>query len=185
MLNRAHHPHEKRYLLPDLGSDEHTSEGSSCSKRSRRDQSEGKLSSQDRPVARNPSRKLQSKALQKRPTPRKPDSKKMMKELCTKWNVSAWVGKVSETRRGWLKKGQWKRDAQNKLLRRMRPGTKALQEIRHYQRCQTFLIAMGPFQHLVRELCENSDVWRELLRWQSNALFHTTEFDGIVHVRFL
>ena len=96
-----------------------------------------------------------------------------MKELCTKWNVSARVGKVSETRRGWLKKGKQKRNAQNKLLRRMRPGTRALQEIRHYQWChyQCFLIAMGPFQCLVRELCESSDVRRESLRWQSNALF--------------
>ena len=30
---------------------------------------------------------------------------------------------------------------------------------------------MGPFQHLVRELCESIDVRRESLRWQSNALF--------------
>ena len=97
---------QKQHLLPDLGSDEHTSEGSLHSKRSRRDQSEGELSSPDQPVARNPSRKLQCKALQKRPTPRKPDSKKTMKELCTELNVSAQVGKVSETRRGWLKKGK-------------------------------------------------------------------------------
>ena len=94
-----------------------------------------------------------------------------MKELCTRWNVSAQVGKVLETRRGWLKKAEQKRDAQNKLLRRLRPGSRALQEICHYQRCQTFLIAMGPFQHLVREICESSDVQRESLRWQSNALF--------------
>ena len=81
------------------------------------------------------------------------------------------MGKVSETRRGWLKKGERRRDAQNRLLRRMRPGTRALQEIHHHQWCQTFLIAMGPFQCLVRELCESSVVRRESLRWQSNALF--------------
>ena len=95
----------------------------------------------------------------------------MMRELCLKWNISARVGKMSETRRGWLKKGEHKRDAQNKLLRRMQPGTRALQEIRHYQHCQTFLIAIGPFQYLVCETCESLDVRCESLRWQSNALF--------------
>ena len=81
---------QKQHLLPDLGSDEQTSDGSSCSKRSRRDQSEGELSSPNRPVAGKPAQKpCQSRALWKQPPPRRPDSKKTMKELCSKWNVSA------------------------------------------------------------------------------------------------
>ena len=150
----------KQHLLPNLGSDDNTSEGSSCLKRSRRDQSKGELSSPNCPVAGKSSKQhRQSRAPWKQAPPWKPDSKKMMKELCTKRNSSAIrVGKVSETQRCWLKKAEHKRDAQNKLLRRLRLGLRALQEIRHYQHCQTFLIAMGPFQHLVHEICESLDV---------------------------
>ena len=52
----------------------------------------------------------------------------------------------------------------------MKPGTKSLKEIRFYQRCQTFLIAVSPFQRLVREVCLSLDGGGDL-RWQSMALF--------------
>ena len=97
--------------------------------------------------------------------PKKP--KKTMKELVGHWNRSARIGKVTETAQGWLKKTDRKRDAQNNLLRRAKPGSKALLEIRHYQRCQTFLIPTKAFARLVREVCDGVKV----LRWQSNALF--------------
>ena len=91
-------PPRKQHLLPNLGSDDNTSEGSSCLKRSRRDQLKGELSSLNCPVAGKSSKQHhQLRALWKQAPPRKPDSKKMKKELCMKWNLSARVGKVSET----------------------------------------------------------------------------------------
>ena len=59
------------------------------------------------------------------------------------------------------------------MLRRAHPGTVALREIRHYQRCQAFLISMAPFQRLVKEICEESPYRQKdvYLRWQANALF--------------
>ena len=51
------------------------------------------------------------------------------KELVAHWNWTARVKKKSETLQGWLKKTQRKRDGQNRLLRQMKPGTKALCEI--------------------------------------------------------
>ena len=96
-----------------------------------------------------------------------------MKELVGTWNQTARVGKQSETSRGWLQKTKKHRDEQNRLLRWARPGTVALREIRHYQRCQAFLISMAPFQRLVKEICEESPYRQKdvYLRWQANALF--------------
>ena len=76
-----------------------------------------------------------------------------------------------ETSAGWLKKTEKQRTEQRRVLRRAKPGVQALKEIRHYQRCQTFLIAVLPFQRLVREVCDECDVRNTDLRWQSNALF--------------
>ena len=95
-----------------------------------------------------------------------------MKELCRQWNTTARIGlKYTETKRGWLKKTEKKRDNQNQALRRAHPGTIALREIRHYQRCQMFLIATLPFQRLVREICSYLCDADGQLRWQANALF--------------
>ena len=94
-----------------------------------------------------------------------------MKELCHKWNKSKRIGLNSETARGWLKKTVKKRNTQGRVLRWAHPGTTALREIRHYQRCQTFLMATLPFQRLVREVCLNLSPVDLQLRWQSNALF--------------
>ena len=94
-----------------------------------------------------------------------------MKELCHKWNKSGCIGLDSETARGWLKKTEKKRNAQGWVLQRAHPGTTTLKEIRHYQRCQTFLMATLPFQRLVREVCLDLCSADLQLRWQSNALF--------------
>ena len=59
------------------------------------------------------------------------------------------------------------------MLRCQKPGARALIEIRHYQCSQTFLIAIGPFQCLVREVCQDCPMrdTAQPLRWQSNSLF--------------
>ena len=101
-----------------------------------------------------------------------PKKKPPMKELCHQWNTTARIGlKYTETKRGWLKKTEKKRDNQNRVLRRAHSGTIALREIRHYQRCQMFLIATLPFQRLVREVCGYLCDADGQLRWQANALF--------------
>ena len=82
---------------------------------------------------------------------KRPGKPPQMKELCRKWNKSGRIGLDSETARGWLKKTEKERNVQGRVLRRLHPGTIALREIRHYQRCQTFLMATLPFQRLVRE----------------------------------
>ncbi|KAJ6092151.1 hypothetical protein N7467_004120 [Penicillium canescens] len=56
--------------------------------------------------------------------------------------------------------------------RRYKPGTKALKEIRQYQRGYELLIAKLPFARLVREVALDllpADVGAEL-RWQSHAI---------------
>ncbi|GAA5889618.1 hypothetical protein JCM6882_007085 [Rhodosporidiobolus microsporus] len=50
---------------------------------------------------------------------------------------------------------------------RWRPGTKALREIRYYQKETGLLLRKLPFQRLVREICEN--IMQEM-RWQRSAL---------------
>ena len=92
------------------------------------------------------------------------------KELVAHWNRTTRVKKKSETLQGWLKKTQRKRDGQNPLLRQMKPGTKALREIRFYQRCQTFLIPVSPFHRLVHQICLELEGGANL-HWQSTALF--------------
>ena len=51
--------------------------------------------------------------------------------------------------------------------RRFRPGTKALREIRKYQKTTDFLIRRLPFQRLVKEILQG---FRGDFRIQSNAL---------------
>ena len=159
------------FNLPSLGSseDDLDSGGSSRSKRGHSGGGGG-----------SPSKKMRAGPNPAPPAPpiptkniRRPEKKRPMKELVAKWNKSARIGKDSETTKGWLKKTKKQRDAQGRVLRRARPGTVALREIRHYQRCQSFLISMAPFQRLVRELSEDCPVRHkdQPLRWQSNALF--------------
>ena len=59
--------------------------------------------------------------------------------------------------------------------RRRRPGARALQEIRRYQKTTELLIRKLPFARLVRELAADPEVGREVggrdgLRFQSGAI---------------
>ena len=101
---------------------------------------------------------------------RKREEDMTAKELVAHWNRTARVKKPTVTVQGWLKKTERQRDRRNRLLRRAKPGTRSLREIRFYQKCQTFLVAVRPFHHLVREICMNLDGGGNL-RWQSTALF--------------
>uniref|UniRef100_A0A8C6V5X5 Core Histone H2A/H2B/H3 domain-containing protein n=1 Tax=Neogobius melanostomus TaxID=47308 RepID=A0A8C6V5X5_9GOBI len=47
--------------------------------------------------------------------------------------------------------------------RRFRPGTRALMEIRKYQKSSDLLLRKKPFARLVREICQGFS--REALRW--------------------
>ena len=159
----------KRPILPSFSSDEDPdSGGSSRSKWPRRDKPA--VQNQGEPSRKDPSRKLlvPIKNIRSKPLP-----KPSMKKLAGSWNRTAWIGKQSETAKGWLRKTKKKRNEQNRLLRQAHPGTVALREIRHYQCCQSFLISMAPFQRLVWELCEDSPYRQKdvYLRWQVTALF--------------
>jgi len=57
--------------------------------------------------------------------------------------------------------------------RRKRPGAKALQEIREYQRTTDLLIRRMPFARLVREI--QSKMTREPFRWQATAILALQE----------
>ncbi|KAJ0067374.1 hypothetical protein NL108_018390, partial [Boleophthalmus pectinirostris] len=57
--------------------------------------------------------------------------------------------------------------------RRYRPGTKALKEIRQYQKSTNLLLRKGPFSRLVREICQGFT--RESYRWQVYALLALQE----------
>lgn len=59
--------------------------------------------------------------------------------------------------------------------RRYRPGTKALREIRLYQRTSDLLIRKLPFARLVKEVAENYIGMNYGLRWQSNAILALQE----------
>ncbi|XP_030579863.1 histone H3-like centromeric protein A [Archocentrus centrarchus] len=57
--------------------------------------------------------------------------------------------------------------------KRFRPGTRALMEIRKYQKSTDLLLRKGPFSRLVREVCHGFS--REALRWQVYALMALQE----------
>ncbi|BGO91133.1 hypothetical protein NBRC10512_005774 [Rhodotorula toruloides] len=64
--------------------------------------------------------------------------------------------------------------------RRFRPGTRALQEIRHYQKGTDLLLRRLPFARLVREiamefLADDEEGNAPGLRWQSSALLALQE----------
>jgi histone H3/H4 len=54
---------------------------------------------------------------------------------------------------------------------RFRPGTRALMEIRHYQKNTRLLLRKLPFQRLVRQIAQDHFARRgEEFRWQASAL---------------
>ncbi|TNN53112.1 histone H3-like centromeric protein A [Liparis tanakae] len=57
--------------------------------------------------------------------------------------------------------------------KRFRPGTRALMEIRKYQKSTDLLLRKGPFSRLVREVCQSFS--SEALRWQVYALLALQE----------
>jgi histone H3 len=59
-----------------------------------------------------------------------------------------------------------------KTNRRYRPGTRALREIRKYQKSTNLLIRKIPFQRLVREMAKN---FQDDLRFQSTAILTLQE----------
>ncbi|KAK6205320.1 histone-fold-containing protein [Scheffersomyces amazonensis] len=59
--------------------------------------------------------------------------------------------------------------------RRYRPGTKALREIRQYQKSTDLLIRKLPFARLVKEVAENYIGADYGIRWQSNAVLALQE----------
>ncbi|KAM3858552.1 histone H3-like centromeric protein A [Diretmus argenteus] len=59
--------------------------------------------------------------------------------------------------------------------RRFRPGTKALMEIRKYQKSHDLLLRKAPFARLVREVCQNVAGRHTGLRWQVFALLALQE----------
>jgi len=59
--------------------------------------------------------------------------------------------------------------------RRYRPGVRALQEIRKYQRTCDLLVPKLPFARLVKELSANISVAMEPYRWQAQALLALQE----------
>ncbi|KAG7273124.1 hypothetical protein CRUP_005452, partial [Coryphaenoides rupestris] len=60
-----------------------------------------------------------------------------------------------------------------KKKKRFRPGTRALMEIRKYQKSHDLLLRKGPFARLVRELCQTYSM--KDLRWQVYALMALQE----------
>lgn len=62
-----------------------------------------------------------------------------------------------------------------KAKRRFRPGTKALREIRQFQRSSDLLIRKLPFARLVKEIAENFIGTNYGIRWQSNAVLALQE----------
>ncbi|KAM6901085.1 histone H3-like centromeric protein A [Lycodopsis pacificus] len=57
--------------------------------------------------------------------------------------------------------------------RRFRPGTRALMEIRKYQKSTELLLRKGPFSRLVREVCQTFS--SEAFRWNVRALMALQE----------
>ncbi|XP_056154856.1 histone H3-like centromeric protein A [Lampris incognitus] len=57
--------------------------------------------------------------------------------------------------------------------RRFRPGTRALMEIRKYQKTTNLLIRKAPFARLVREVCQQYSP--QTLRWQVYSLMALQE----------
>ncbi|XP_067661920.1 uncharacterized protein [Haliotis asinina] len=65
------------------------------------------------------------------------------------------------------------RSPQSPRKRRYRPGTKALMEIRKFQKSTNLLIRKLPFSRVVREIA--SSIYREPLNWQATAIMALQE----------
>ncbi|KAG5843048.1 histone H3-like centromeric protein A [Anguilla anguilla] len=65
--------------------------------------------------------------------------------------------------------------------RRFRPGTRALMEIRKYQKSTELLLRKAPFSRVVREVCQTFSKLH--LRWQAMALLALQEASEAFLVR--
>ena len=68
--------------------------------------------------------------------------------------------------------------------RKYRPGTRALMEIRHYQKSVEFLIRKLPFQRVVREVAQNLGVIDDL-RFTPDAIFALQEASEVFLVNLM
>ncbi|XP_034403428.1 histone H3-like centromeric protein A [Cyclopterus lumpus] len=82
-------------------------------------------------------------------------------------------GTSSSTPRSPRRSGGSKQPPVSPRKRRFRPGTRALMEIRKYQKSTDLLLRKGPFSRLVREVCQSFS--SEALRWQVYALLALQE----------
>mmetsp|Transcript_7817 Transcript_7817/g.14544 ORF Transcript_7817/g.14544 Transcript_7817/m.14544 type:complete len:144 (-) Transcript_7817:365-796(-) len=77
-------------------------------------------------------------------------------------------------------------DGQKKKTRRYRPGTRALKEIRKFQRTTDLLLRKLPFARVVREICQKEFVLSDgsSFRWQQAALLALQEAaeDYLIHL---
>lgn len=80
--------------------------------------------------------------------------------------------RVSQERRGGLPKPRVA-SAGRPRKRRMRPGERALKEIRAYQQSTDLLIRRLPFARLVREI--QMSYTRSIFRWQGSAILALQE----------
>ena len=95
----------------------------------------------------------------------------------TAWQKIAWWNrtarscprKSNESTRGWMKRPEYKvKNARGRSVRRLRPGTLALREIKFYQHTQVFLIAIRPF---IRLCCEIRQDYKTDIHWKPEAFF--------------
>ena len=75
----------------------------------------------------------------------------------------------NESTRGWMKRPEYKvKNARGRSVRRLRPGTLVLREIKFYQHAQVFLIAIRPFICLCHEIGQD---YKTDIRWKPEAFF--------------
>ena len=86
------------------------------------------------------------------------------------WNRTGRMGQENESERGYMERAKKQHDDQGRLLRRNRPGTVALREIRFYQKSRVLLIPIRAFQRWAREVA--MDVGHIQVRWQQVALYN-------------
>ena len=106
---------------------------------------------------------------QRRPRPIKPNAGKNSWKMIayeTRVAVQEGASNWSSTPRGYYKPPPPRRDAQGRTFW-SKPGTRALREIRHYQRQQGPLIPMRAFCRLVREIGQDC---KQDLYWQARAV---------------
>ncbi|KAF1388458.1 hypothetical protein PFLUV_G00090420 [Perca fluviatilis] len=82
-------------------------------------------------------------------------------------------GPSGTTSRSPRRSGASRRPPASPKKRRFRPGTRALMEIRKYQKSTDLLLRKAPFSRLVREVCQSFS--HDALRWQVYALLALQE----------